>query len=119
MNAQPHCEAPPQYEECIDQIEDRRRVIAGSEKKRNTNGVDAIQMSQNSVQPRAMPYVARMEPVKIQASAHAPYEPRRSKIQAKAIVPLAMTAIMATRSRVVAQWGGRTARPESRAPRRH
>src|SRR3546814_195797 len=40
LNAQPHCEAP-QDEECIDQIEDRRRVIAGSEKKGNTNGVDA------------------------------------------------------------------------------
>ena len=76
--AVPFLDAPPgdepdHAEGPVDDVHDRRRVVAGraAAAARPTRST-AIQISQNSTQPRAMPYVARIEPVRIQASAAGP-----------------------------------------------
>ena len=75
LDPQPGHEADD-TEPAVDDVHDRRRVVAGDQEQRNADGKStAIQTSQNSTQPRAIPYVARIEPVRIQASASGPQDP--------------------------------------------
>lgn len=73
----------------------------------------AIHSSQNSVQPRAMPYVASTEPVKIHASAHGPHEPSCANTHPNTAVPTSIPATSPARCRPVAQCG-RTAGASAR-----